>query len=90
MRNYNMDAEFVLALDAGTTSSRAILFDARGEIAGTSQEEFPQIYPKPGWVEHDPEQIWETQLRVLVRSTSFYRNSMQCVWTGRSAREIKY
>lgn len=54
-------ASYVLALDQGTTSSRAILFDHDGRIVGTAQQEFPQIYPKPGWVEHDPEAIWRTQ-----------------------------
>src|SRR4051812_13424760 len=51
----------VLALDQGTTSSRAILFDRRGEIRGVAQREFPQIFPRPGWVEHDPEEIWSSQ-----------------------------
>jgi glycerol kinase len=55
--------DFILALDQGTTSSRAIVFDQAGSIVGTAQEEFPQIYPQPGWVEHDPETIWSTQLR---------------------------
>jgi glycerol kinase len=54
-------ADFVLALDQGTSSSRAILFDHAGEIAGLAQREFRQIYPQPGWVEHDPEEIWESQ-----------------------------
>jgi len=54
--------EYVLALDQGTTSSRAILFDRQGEIVSTAQSEFPQIYPRPGWVEHEPEAIWESQL----------------------------
>ena len=53
---------YILALDQGTTSSRAILFDRAGRIAGVAQEEFFQIYPQPGWVEHDPEAIWNTQL----------------------------
>jgi glycerol kinase len=52
---------YILAFDAGTTSSRAILFDHNGIMAGTAQQEFPQIYPKPGWVEHDPMEIWATQ-----------------------------
>jgi glycerol kinase len=56
-------ARFVLALDQGTTSSRAILFDVRGGVAAVDQHEFPQHFPKPGWVEHDPNEIWETQLR---------------------------
>src|SRR3989440_2880316 len=55
---------FVLALDQGTTSSRAILFDHKGQIKGVAQREFKQIFPKPGWVEHDPEEIWESQLAV--------------------------
>ncbi len=53
----------VLALDQGTTSSRALLFDARGEVRAIEQVEFTQHYPQPGWVEHDPDEIWETQLR---------------------------
>ena len=59
-----MNAKYVLALDAGTSSSRAILFDRAGRIVSVSQKEFRQIYPKPGWVEHDPLEIWETQLAV--------------------------
>ena len=57
-------ADFVLALDQGTTSSRAILFDRAGKPCGIAQQEFAQHYPKPGWVEHDPEEIWQTQLAV--------------------------
>ena len=57
----------ILALDAGTTSSRAILFDRRGGIKGTAQEEFPQIYPKPGWVEHNPDDLWNSQIEVARR-----------------------
>ena len=53
----------VLALDQGTTSSRAIVFGHDGTILGSAQEPFPQHYPEPGWVEHDPEDIWGTQLR---------------------------
>jgi glycerol kinase len=53
---------YVLALDQGTTSSRAILFDRRGSIVSTAQQEFAQIYPQPGWVEHDPDEIWDSQL----------------------------
>ena len=55
---------YILALDQGTTSSRAILFDQAGAIAGVAQKEFPQIFPKPGWVEHDPRDIWSTQAGV--------------------------
>ena len=59
-----MNTKYVLALDAGTSSSRAILFDHAGHIVSVSQKEFRQIYPKPGWVEHDPLEIWETQRAV--------------------------
>jgi glycerol kinase len=59
-----MKTTYVLALDAGTTSSRAILFDVNGGIKGAAQLEFPQIYPEPGWVEHNPQELWETQLKV--------------------------
>ncbi len=55
---------FILAIDQGTTSSRAIVFDADGAPAGSAQREFPQIYPEPGWVEHDAERIWEDTLAV--------------------------
>jgi glycerol kinase len=57
-------AQYVLALDQGTTSSRAIVFNHGGEIVGVAQQEFPQIYPAPGLVEHDPEAIWSSQLAV--------------------------
>lgn len=56
--------KFILALDQGTTSSRAIIFDHNSHIVGTAQQEFTQIFPKPGWVEHDPMEIWNTQIGV--------------------------
>ncbi len=55
--------KFILALDQGTTSSRAIVFDRRGRIVATAQQEFRQIFPQPGWVEHDAGEIWSTQLQ---------------------------
>jgi glycerol kinase len=57
-------AEFVLALDQGTTSSRAILFDRAGRVYGLEQQEYPQRYPQPAWVEHAPEDIWTSQIGV--------------------------
>src|ERR1700744_6227767 len=60
-----MPDSFILALDQGTTSSRAILFDHDGHIRQTAQKEFRQYYPQPGWVEHDPEKIWSSQYGVL-------------------------
>jgi glycerol kinase len=56
--------QFILALDQGTTSSRAIVFDHSGLPVAAAQKEFTQIYPKPGWVEHNPEEIWSTQIGV--------------------------
>jgi len=56
--------KYILALDQGTTSSRAILFDQQGQIHGSAAQEFPQHYPQPGWVEHDPNEIWNSQLTV--------------------------
>ncbi|NYB72537.1 glycerol kinase GlpK [Sedimentibacter hydroxybenzoicus DSM 7310] len=60
--------KYVLALDQGTTSSRAILFDRNGAIVNLAKKEFKQVYPKPGWVEHDPEEIWETQLNSAIEA----------------------
>lgn len=57
-------AKYVMALDAGTTSNRCILFNEKGEICSMAQKEFTQYFPKPGWVEHDPGEIWSTQLAV--------------------------
>src|SRR5579859_2158920 len=54
--------EYVLALDQGTTSSRALLFDRAGRQVHSAAQEYPQYYPQPGWVEHDPEEIWQSQL----------------------------
>ena len=62
--------EYVLALDQGTTSSRAILYDRSGAIRASAQREFEQIYPSAGWVEHDPEEIWASQMSVAVEALS--------------------
>ena len=60
--------EFILSLDQGTTSSRAIIFDHDGRPCSVAQKEFTQYYPKPGWVEHDPEEIWSTQAGVSIEA----------------------
>ena len=60
-----MKDKYILALDQGTTSSRAIVFNHQGEIVGIAQEEFNQIYPKPGWVEHDPKEILSSEMASL-------------------------
>ena len=57
--------KFILSIDQGTTSSRAILFDLKGNPKYTSQMEFTQYFPKDGWVEHDPEEIWRTTIKTL-------------------------
>lgn len=62
--------KYILALDQGTTSSRAILFDKKGEIVSVAQKEFEQIFPKPGWVEHDPSEIWSSQVGVAAEVVS--------------------
>jgi len=65
-----MSKHFILALDQGTTSSRAILFDHSGKNIATTQQDFKQIFPKPGWVEHDPNDIWDSQIQSALKITS--------------------
>lgn len=62
--------KYILSLDQGTSSSRAIVFDQRGNIVSSAQHEFPQIFPKSGWVEHDPLQIWGSQASVIAEAIS--------------------
>ena len=61
---------YIMALDAGTTSNRCILFNEKGEIVSVAQKEFTQIFPQPGWVEQDASEIWSTQLGVAVEAMS--------------------
>ena len=63
----NPHNHYILALDQGTTSSRAIVFDHNGRVVGQCYREFPQIFPRPGWVEHNPEDIWVSQLEVATQ-----------------------
>jgi len=70
-------SKFILAFDQGTTSSRAMLFDHQGQIHSTAQKEFKQIFPKPGWVEHDPLEIWSTQMGVATEAISMKGLSIQ-------------
>ena len=71
--------QYILALDQGTTSSRAIVFDHAGQVVASAQQEFPQILPAPGIVEHDPEAIWSSQLetarQALARASLYGRRS---------------
>ena len=72
-------AKYIMALDAGTTSNRCILFNRAGEMCSVAQKEFTQIFPKPGWVEHDANEIWSTQYFVA-------QEAMQKI--GASAEDI--
>lgn len=63
-------AKYILALDQGTTSSRAIVFDHQGQICSVAQREFTQYFPKPGWVEHNPNEIWASQASVIAEAIS--------------------
>lgn len=68
IRSDKMKKKYIMSFDQGTTSSRAIIFDKQGNICGSAQKEFKQIYPKPSWVEHDPMEIWGTQSGVARES----------------------
>jgi glycerol kinase len=65
-----MQKKYILAFDQGTTSSRAIIFDKNGSIVSAAQKEFTQIFPEPAWVEHDPQEIWSTQLGVAAEAVA--------------------
>ncbi|MGN0321083.1 MAG: FGGY family carbohydrate kinase, partial [Lachnospira sp.] len=73
-------AKYIMALDAGTTSNRCILFNKKGEMCSVAQKEFTQYFPKPGWVEHDPEEIWSTILESAKQA---------CANIGASASDIE-
>ena len=71
--------QYILALDQGTTSSRAVLFDHKAKVVGVAQQEFKQIYPKPGWVEHSPFEILKSQKEVMyevIKSTKISINQI--------------
>ena len=77
-----MAQQYILALDQGTTSSRAILFDREGRAVKTAQQEFEQLYPQPGWVEHRPEDIWSSQLNavhVLLRESGIETDQIKAI-----------
>jgi glycerol kinase len=77
-----MTQQYILALDQGTTSSRAILFDREGRAVKTAQQEFEQLYPQPGWVEHRPEDIWSSQLNavhVLLRESGIEIDQIKAI-----------
>src|SRR6478735_6905566 len=73
---------YLLALDQGTSSSRSIVFDAEGHIVAIAQRELNQIYPQPGWVEHDPMEIWTSQLetaREVLRKASIQSSDIRAI-----------
>ena len=72
-----MPSHYMLALDQGTTSSRSMLFDHHGNICGVAQKEFKQIFPQPGWVEHDAEEIWSTQYGTMAEALAKANISMK-------------
>ncbi|MFZ1261104.1 MAG: FGGY family carbohydrate kinase, partial [Chitinophagaceae bacterium] len=65
-----MSSHYILALDQGTTSSRSMLFDKQGNIISVAQKEFKQIFPQPGWVEHDADEIWSTQFGTMAEAVA--------------------
>ncbi len=71
--------EYIVALDQGTTSSRAILFNKKGEIVNIAQKEFQQIYPKSGWVEHDPQEIWSSQMAVFTEALAKSKTRLESI-----------
>ena len=71
--------QYIMSLDQGTTSSRCILFDRAGNICSSAQKEFRQIFPKPGWVEHDAMEIWRTTLEVAKNAMEKLGVEAQCV-----------
>ena len=71
----NTKGQYILSLDQGTSSSRAIVFDRSGSICSVAQREFEQIFPQSGWVEHDPHQIWASQASVIAEAISKDRKS---------------
>ena len=78
-----MEQKYILALDQGTSSSRAIVFDHEGRIRATAQKEFPQHFPKPGWVEHDPKDIWSSEASVIAEAiTSMGINGLNIAGIG--------
>ena len=75
--------KYILALDQGTSSSRAIVFDEYGQTKAVSQKEFTQIFPKPGWVEHNPMEIWSSQASVIAEAiTSIDINGLNIAAIG--------
>src|SRR6185503_10095980 len=80
--------DFILSIDQGTTSTRAILFDLKGEQQGVAQKELPQIFPQPGWVEHDPEEIWRAVQQVTRAVVITNQRETTVVWNRKTGKPI--
>ena len=83
-------AKYIMALDAGTTSNRCILFNEKGEMCSVAQKEFTQFFPKPGWVEHDAEEIWATQLEVAKEAMANIQTRERPRLCGTKIRESRF
>ena len=82
---------YLLALDQGTSSSRSIVFDRGGHVLAMAQREVRQMYPQPGWVEHDPRDLWTTQLetaREVLKKAGLAASAMHAVASPTSARPL--
>ena len=84
-----MSKNYILSIDQGTTSSRAILYDENAQPVMTAQEEFAQIYPSDGWVEHDPEAIWKSVLGTARKALTFAKGENGGYWHYQSARDLR-
>ena len=85
-----MPSHYILALDQGTTSSRSMVFDKQGNIVSVAQKEFKQIFPQPGWVEHDAEEIWSTQFGTMAEAVAKADINMKQIagnWYHESTRD---
>src|SRR5438874_11856214 len=72
-----MPSHYILALDQGTTSSRSMVFNKQGNVVSVEQKEFKQIFPQPGWVEHDAEEIWSTQVGTMAEAVAKAKITMK-------------
>ena len=88
-----MSKDYILSIDQGTTSSRAVLFNHKGEIVETAQQEFEQFFPKPGWVEHDANEIWTSVLACIagvLRKADVIRTRLRESGLRTSARRLSF
>ena len=85
--------KFIISIDQGTTSSRVVLFDIKGNIQFISQYEFKQYFPRNGWVEHNPNEIWSTTLKALkqvIKKAKKFKRSYTYNWNYKSKRNYNF